>query len=194
MVSFSGSVLGDAIDANIGGGAGNLGEPYTFDLIDIAEPALTYNGIPTRKGAISVDQTYKTITLGFPFEAITDATDREEVLTAVLEWFGIQGGVDVYENNIVTSQTYLSGNYPNPFNPTTTIKYSLKEDSAVSLVIYNIKGQIVKQLVNGHLSADQYTIVWNGEDDNNYPVSSGIYFYKLKTENYEKTKRMILLK
>jgi len=85
-------------------------------------------------------------------------------------------------------------NYPNPFNPSTTIKYSLKEDSKVKLNIYNIKGQNIKQLVNDQLTAGQHSVIWTGKDDDDSPVSSGIYFYNLKTENHEKTKRMILLK
>ncbi len=84
--------------------------------------------------------------------------------------------------------------FPNPFNPTTTINYSLNENSKVSLNIYNIQGQKVKQLVNDHLSAGQHSVIWNGKDDNSKFVSSGIYFYKLKTANFENTKRMILLK
>jgi len=58
----------------------------------------------------------------------------------------------------------------------------------------SIKGQLVKQLIRDQLSAGQHSVVWNGKDDNGKSVSSGIYFYKLKTENYEKIKRMVLLK
>ena len=94
-------------------------------------------------------------------------------------------------------KTELHGNYPNPFNPSTTIKYSLREDSKVTLEIFNIKGQKVKQLISnsaGQVSAGQHSVVWNGTDDNGKSVSSGIYFYKLKTGNFEKTKKMILLR
>jgi len=93
-----------------------------------------------------------------------------------------------------SSLLFELSNYPNPFNPTTTINYSLQENSKVTLNIYNIKGQKVKQLVSNQLSAGQHSVIWNGKDENNKSVSSGIYFYKLKTENFKKTKRMILLK
>ena len=96
--------------------------------------------------------------------------------------------IDILDNTI------LFENYPNPFNPTTTINYSLKENSRVSLNIYNIKGQKVKQIVNSQLSVGQHSVIWNGKDDNGKSISSGIYFYKLKTANFEKTKKMILLK
>ncbi len=114
------------------------------------------------------------------------------------------GRIDMgaYENqNVVGANehlipivTKLDQNYPNPFNPTTTINFSLKENSKVSLNIYNIKGQKVKTLVRDQLSAGQHSVVWDGRDENNKSVSSGIYFYKLKTDKFEKTKRMVLLK
>ncbi len=85
--------------------------------------------------------------------------------------------------NIISPITKLHQNYPNPFNPTTTINYTIKENSKVSINIYNIKGQKVKQLISGirQLLEGQHSVVWNGKDDNGKPVSSGIYFYKMKT-------------
>ncbi len=91
--------------------------------------------------------------------------------------------------------TGLIGNFPNPFNPTTTIYFTTENtEKNTELVIYNLKGQKVKTLINERLATGHHSIVWNGRNDNGKPVSSGIYFYKLKTGNYEKTKRMILLK
>jgi len=97
-------------------------------------------------------------------------------------------------DNLIPKVTKLFQNYPNPFNPTTTIKYSLKENSKVTLNIYSIKGQKVKQLFSDRVQTGQHSVAWNGIDDNNKPVSSGIYFYKLKTGIFEKTKKMILIK
>ena len=107
--------------------------------------------------------------------------------------------VDASEN-LISSVAKLNQNYPNPFNPTTTISFTLNTENTenTKLVIYNLKGQKVKQFeispesVREKLGINE--VVWNGKDDNNKPVSSGIYFYKFKTDNYEKTKRMILLK
>lgn len=98
------------------------------------------------------------------------------------------------DEDLIPLITKLNKNYPNPFNPTTTINYSLKENSKVSLNIYNIKGQKVKQIVNEVLTAGEHSIVWDGTDNNNKSISSGIYFYKMKTENHEETKKMILMK
>jgi flagellar hook assembly protein FlgD len=90
--------------------------------------------------------------------------------------------------------TKLGGNYPNPFNPTTKISYSVKEPGHVTLEIFNIKGEKIKTLIDSELPADRYTIEWNGTDIYSKPVSSGIYFYKMKCSNYSSTKKMILLK
>ncbi|MCK4654383.1 MAG: T9SS type A sorting domain-containing protein, partial [Candidatus Cloacimonetes bacterium] len=82
----------------------------------------------------------------------------------------------------------------NPFNPETTINYSLKENAKVSLNIYNIKGQKVKTLVDEQLQQGEHSAIWNGRGSNGNQVSSGIYFYKMKTDNFEKTRKMILIK
>jgi len=97
-------------------------------------------------------------------------------------------------NTIVQTTNLLHQNYPNPFNPITTISYQLPENGKVELTVYNLKGQKVKTLVNETLDYGDHTVIWNGKDDNGKSVSSGIYLYKLKTDNFENTKKMILLK
>jgi hypothetical protein len=94
---------------------------------------------------------------------------------------------------IKPSQCFIS-NYPNPFNPTTTINYQLSENSNVTLSVYNIKGQKVKTLISDQLTAGAHSVVWNGDDDSGKSVGSGIYFYKLKAGDFQKVKKMILLK
>jgi len=83
----------------------------------------------------------------------------------------------------------LFQNYPNPFNPTTEIKYSLPENSFVSLKVYNSLGNEVADLVNENESAGSYKVTFDGKD-----LSSGIYYFQLKANNFIKVKKMILLK
>lgn len=85
-------------------------------------------------------------------------------------------------------------NYPNPFNPTTTISFSIPESGKAELTIYNTKGQLVNTLVNKEVTTGIHSVVWNGKDENDKAVSSGIYFYKLTTKNSVVAKRMIMLK
>ncbi len=103
-------------------------------------------------------------------------------------------GYDNNDNNAPVVQTELKGNYPNPFNPETTITYSVKEHIPVNIEIYNIKGQKVKTLVNETKAPGNYTTVWKGLDDNNHPVSSGVYFFKMNAGKYSSTKKMIMMK
>lgn len=85
-------------------------------------------------------------------------------------------------------------NYPNPFNPSTTIRYGLPEQSKVELHVYNIRGQLIKTLDSVVHEAGYHEVTWNGDDNNGKTVSSGIYFYKLQTPEFTSIKRMILLK
>ena len=96
--------------------------------------------------------------------------------------------------DFIPSITTLHGNYPNPFNPSTDIRFSLGRDTEVLLDVYNIKGEKVRTLVDGHLQVNDYSIQWNGKDDSGDIVGSGVYFYKLKTEKYTSTRKMILMK
>ena len=90
--------------------------------------------------------------------------------------------------------TSLKGCYPNPFNPTTTISFSIKEKAPVELIIYNILGQKVRTLVNQPLEPGEHSIVWNGTDNKGRSVASGIYFYRMKAGNYSETQKMVLKK
>ena len=90
--------------------------------------------------------------------------------------------------------TRLQGNYPNPFNPETAIKFSLQNTSKVRLDIYNIAGQRVATLVNNELPQGEHIFIWNARSENNREVGSGIYFYRLQTPDYQQTRKMLFLK
>lgn len=90
--------------------------------------------------------------------------------------------------------TELRGNHPNPFNPETTIHFSVKEAVPVNIGIYNLKGQLVKTLVNAEKASGNHSVVWDGRDDNGSLVSSGVYFYKMNAGKYSSTRKMIMMK
>ena len=98
------------------------------------------------------------------------------------------------DDNINNFKDEVYGNYPNPFNPTTAIKFSLAKESNVEVVIYNIKGQKVKSLLNENRNAGPNSVVWNGTDDSEKSVGSGVYFYKIKTSSFSQINKMIMLK
>jgi beta-lactamase regulating signal transducer with metallopeptidase domain len=92
------------------------------------------------------------------------------------------------------SEFKLVGNFPNPFNPSTTIRFSLPSAGQAELDVYNMMGQKIRSLVSGRLEAGKQSIVWNGRDQQNRPVSSGMYVARLKMEGHVETLRMTLVK
>jgi hypothetical protein len=88
----------------------------------------------------------------------------------------------------------LLQNFPNPFNPETTIQYNLAESADVTLHIYNVVGQVVRTLVAERQSAGRYRVQWSGMDDRNVPVSSGIYFYEIRAGKNKDVRKLMLLK
>ena len=120
----------------------------------------------------------------------------EGTLAFLVDDFGIYsaGGVgnDGDTNSVPVNQ--LISNYPNPFNPETTIAYEIKNSGPVTLEVYNILGKKVTTLVNEDVTAGQHKVIWNGTDRNNKSVASGVYFYKLSSGSFEATNKMILMK
>ena len=89
----------------------------------------------------------------------------------------------------------LRNNYPNPFNPETTLKYDLPEAGDVTLEVYNMLGQVVSTLVNEHQTAGRYAIQWDATNDHGQSLSSGVYFYRVQVgDQFTDIKKMLLLK
>lgn len=93
--------------------------------------------------------------------------------------------------NLVTS---IIGNYPNPFNPETSIRFSTDTRQNIEISVYNVKGQLVKTLANDVYDKGFHSVVWNGKDNNNRNVASGVYFYKFSTPELVQVRKMLLMK
>lgn len=104
------------------------------------------------------------------------------------------GQVVANDDPVTPLVTELRGNYPNPFNPETTISYSVKESAPVQILVYNLKGQLVRTLVNEAKPAGNHSVVFNGLDDSRRSLSSGVYFFKMRAGKYTDTRKMILMK
>ncbi len=98
------------------------------------------------------------------------------------------------DNGTLPESYSLDQNRPNPFNPTTSINFTLPRASNVKLEIYNILGQKVLELANGFYEAGTYSEFWDGNDSNGKNVSTGVYFYQLSVDDFQETKKMLLLK
>jgi len=120
-----------------------------------------------------------------------------KTITTSITQFGIyqvqSGPHYTIENNIPITFD-LCQNFPNPFNPNTNIKYQIPKSAYVSLKVYNVKGELVRTLVEDNQEAAYYNINWNGTDEIGKSVPSGVYFYSLQTNDYNFTRKMLLLK
>lgn len=128
----------------------------------------------------------------------SEVIDAMPLQGAMMKYMAIKVNFGYVEGNSegedVSAPVANLTNYPNPFNPTTTISYSTKTAGNVELAVYNLKGQKVRTLVNEHQNADNHTIEWNGKDNNGNKVASGVYFYKLSTKDEVAVQKMLMLK
>ena len=194
--------------------------PIGMDTLAVWEDSVSIFWLPSPIGDLAGYKVYFDSDLsGFPYSDTVDVgLDTTHTLTNLTigttyyisvtcydnsgeeSWYSreievIPGGVGVDENVLPLHKSfYLSQNYPNPFNPETTISFSIPQDSKVELSIYNIKGQKVKILAKRDFEKGIHKVIWNGKDENGKPISSGIYFYKIKVKDKMISKKMLLLK
>ena len=197
--------------------AGNLIFSLNVDLTgdNITEfYVLGYNGSgpPYRQSFKILDITNNNVLLekddanfSYTFPSISDV-DNDGVLEAVFSKYDYPAlavySLESYNTGVTTSisgeapfmRFELGQNYPNPFNPSTTIKYELNSSGSVRLQIFDIKGELIKTLVNDFQNSGNYEVVWNGTNSRGEKLTSGVYFYSIKTKDNISTKKMILLK
>ncbi len=191
-----GTICGTVLD-------GNSLEPVIDAVVTVGE----FTEATDENGFYSFSLPEGIYQLSCQHEDYNDFTYPEDVVIIPCETTVINFEITLLsgtEEDPILPVTALHGNYPNPFNPSTTISFSLtaKDAKNAKIEIYNLKGQKVKTLdilesaSPSPFFADEvgYSIIWNGTDENDQPVSSGVYFYKLKSGNFEQTKKMILLK
>jgi hypothetical protein len=189
------------------------GCPYWLKEFDVIAPAgtstleMAYSNNPANGAVISQTTTNSTgsdakvILSGFSYPYIRDdrpslVLDRVHHLRDILICLNVLPIEPTPVHPHQRLHNRLSQNYPNPFNPFTTIDYSIKEKGHVSIKIYNVAGQLVRTLVNEVKipKTEGYSVVWDGRNDTNDPVSTGVYFCRLVAKNFANTKKMVLLK
>ena len=113
-----------------------------------------------------------------------------------IESIGFVGELSVTELEHITNITSFSlfQNYPNPFNPKTNITFELNQSGRASVDIFNVKGQLVKTLIDNHLYGGKHNVVWDGSDAENKQVGIGMYFYRVTVNGQQYSKQMIMLK
>ncbi len=154
-----------------------------------ANSSFKYLNGPNIAGIRTETPDYRVVYTAFGIEQITDQAIRDTLLSRTINWL-MEGVVVSAGNEQPTANTFiLDQNYPNPFNPSTTISYTLAENSDVSLKIYNVVGQEVAQLVNEKQSVGAHGVKFDASE-----LTSGIYFYKLTAGNFISVKKMTLIK
>jgi hypothetical protein len=183
------------------GGAGNQVSKDAYNVSQNAQPILNY-GTTTLLGVAGIrnednQKHWKLVCFGFGLEGVNNTEGiRDTLLQRILNWFEKPLSIGEQNNRfaVVPKEYELKQNYPNPFNASTLIEYSLPKPSDVILEIYNLIGQQVRVIVDERQRAGVHSIFWNGRDKFDREVASGIYLYRLKTDTYQRTKKMIMIK
>ena len=113
----------------------------------------------------------------------------------IAQWIDQGASLQISDNISISPEKHtLYQNYPNPFNPNTTLSYSLSQADFVNITIYDMAGNTIKTITNGSQNAGLKKVDWNATNDNNEPVSAGLYIYKMQANEFTKTMKMLLLK
>ncbi|HNX01352.1 MAG TPA: choice-of-anchor J domain-containing protein [Candidatus Cloacimonadota bacterium] len=162
---------------------------FAFEDGPIDGQAYLYHGVC----AVWLDNLiYRSFYFSFDYSQLSNTTQRTQFMHDLLDWFGTGTAND--DPVTIVPKTALMQNFPNPFNPVTNIEFSTSSKSSTKLEVYNVKGQLVKTLVNGTLPVGNHQVTWNGTDNQDHSAASGVYFYRLSNGNSLITKRMVLLK
>jgi len=167
-------------------------EDFQYYIVEKAADSLFQTdqyGTYTTAETYFVDTEYETGLVYYRVSAVDHAGNEGEysevVSTSIL-------GTD--EEYLIPTEFALRQNFPNPFNPVTTLRYDLPQQSFVSLKIYDIRGRLISVLVNNVQPAGFHSVLWKGTNANAEPVSAGMYLYTIEAEGYQKTRKMVLLK
>ena len=158
---------------------------------DNSQGFIYYNnncGIPKTVSAITDDDVRATL-------ALYQEKENNQWVNSQRTWLSYENLQLVTESETAVPDEFaLAQNYPNPFNPKTVIEFSLSEETNVNLSVYDLTGKLIKELANTPMQIGNYNITWNGTDTNGAKVGAGVYLYKLQTDNFSESRKMILLK
>ncbi|MDX1700641.1 MAG: T9SS type A sorting domain-containing protein, partial [Melioribacteraceae bacterium] len=151
-------------------------------------PILKYSDSDNAAMLVNIKDESKIAYMTFGLEQISSVEIRNTILNSVIYWFDTPTNV-VKENSNIPTTYSLEQNFPNPFNPSTTISYQIKDEGKVQIKIFDVLGREIKVLVNETKQPGIYSLTYNAND-----LNSGVYFYSIKVNDFMSTKKMILLK
>ena len=170
--------------------SGSLGEIKVANTVTNAWEELTFDfsshiGLPE---AIGIDQI-----VVFPDFNLEGRTQDNIIYFDNISFYSNSVGID-NRNETFAQGFELDQNFPNPFNPVTTLRYDLPEDALVNITIYDMMGRVVSNLVSSQQNAGNKSIQWNATNYQGQPVSAGLYLYTIQAGKFRQTKKMVLLK
>ncbi|HNQ43133.1 MAG TPA: T9SS type A sorting domain-containing protein, partial [Candidatus Cloacimonadota bacterium] len=169
-----------------------IGSNYVFAFEDgpVGGQAYLYHGVCATTLELPI---YRTMYFSFDFSQLTSTADRYEWMHDLMDWFGLLP-VSVEQNHSPQIQAGFDKVFPNPFKTSTSIRYNVAGKEPLSIAVYNLKGQKVKQLVSDTKTSGNHLIEWDGTDSKGEKVASGIYHLRMETGVSRWTKRITLIK
>jgi len=201
----SGFIMNGVTDDMVSDGMalGLLGGPFPLTESDSVVPMSGDDVIFTANSgdkAVKISEDgHKVVFLAFPFECVksvaTPPNNNRVLIDRIMAWFDFDETGVPDDGAPELTKLVLSQNTPNPFNPITSIQFSVPDNAgAVELHVYNVSGRLVRTLVNDELTAGPHSVVWDGRDNNGRSLASGVYFAKLTAGDETAEKKMALLK
>ncbi|MBU1984063.1 T9SS type A sorting domain-containing protein, partial [bacterium] len=196
ILGIASDPIGDGLSFNISqsGGAQNQTRQSSIAAYDeLAHVVLDYSGAEHHAGVAAETPDYRAVFFGFGFEAISSAAARDTVMTRVMNWLLGAAAADPLADLPLPTEFALGQNFPNPFNPQTTIPFALPARAELTLRVFDVLGREVDALAAGAFNAGYHTLTWDASR-----FGSGVYFYRLDAlagdRSFQATRKLMLLK
>jgi hypothetical protein len=180
----------------LGGGCAGNGSVGPDRILPVGGATAVYNygteQAPEGVGAVMYDGAYKVVYCAFALEAacgLANTATMDEILTSIFEWMDVLSAPPSPDGALLPTSVELRGNYPNPFNPSTTVVFEVAASSFVNLGVFDVLGRQVDVLVNGRVEAGVHEVSFNG-----LGLASGVYLLKLNAGDVVRTSKMVLMK
>ncbi|MCF7920401.1 MAG: T9SS type A sorting domain-containing protein [Candidatus Cloacimonetes bacterium] len=181
------------------GGDGYGNDPHNVSGYLYLLYPLRWINLDTSSGTLGANES-QVVTINFDSNFIEEGIHTGDIVITCDTWdtkiinVTLEVGPVNHNDQPLPNALVLAGNYPNPFNPVTEISFQIPQATEVELKVYNSRGQLVRTLIDSYFPAGSHSLLWDGKDDNDKAVGSGVYFYRLKADSTIQTRKMVLLK